>query len=728
MQSPDFHFDGGQDAELRAVAVPSGLRARLRGIPLRDDEGLDEAVRDVPVPAGLVERLQFSAVTTEDGLRSAIREVPVPADLLSRLRHVPKNRVRLARLAHWGTAVSLLLAIGLSYAGVMIAFLLATYPSIEAAGPELITSWTGALGDGSDTQVDLLAGPVLPESRQSDEGGSGGLGMPLSPVRLAEFRGSSRSPLAELIDLFSRERIEADGGAWRAVPVVRWGDQTPLGHDPYDELPELKKVAGLRACGIDPPLIPWFPWREYRWYGIYPFVSPAHHPQLRNSVVPLGVDASSYELTRRYLEDGELPPAEDVRTEDFLAAVDYEFPRPENEALELAMAMGPSPFGGEGMYLLQVGVQSRPFQDRERPPAYLVLAVDVSASMRWGGRLETVRRAIGSLAGLLGPEDRLSVVAFSEQAELLAEDIGGDDAEDLRAAAALLSARSSTNLAAGLRWAYAVARRRVALGESPTRVVLLTDGQADLAPRGAELLEQRLAEAVQREILLEVLDLGQEKEPNEQLAGFGRAGSGRVRRAGNADQVRWALQEIITGRSPLVARGALLKVKFHPKTVLAYRLFGHEADSMAGLVPARPQADFYTDQSATALYEVLLKPDGHDSDEVAAVELSWQEPGPPPGERHKVTRKIRRGQFGYSFLEAPLCLQEAALVAETAEILRRSPFAPLPRNSRSMAMMRVLELARQVDTRLHQRPTFVEFISVVDRATKAGPYRRGTEK
>jgi hypothetical protein len=146
---------------------------------------------------------------------------------------------------------------------------------------------------------------------------------------------------------------------------------------------------------------------------------------------------------------------------------------------------------------------------------------------------------------------------------------------------------------------------------------------------------------------------------------------------------------------------------------------------MAGLNPARPQADFYAGQSATALYEIQLKPGGSGGDRGAMVELTWQEAGGENGNRRKLTRKVHRNQFAYSFLEVPPSLQEAALVAETAEILRQSPFAPLPRNSRSLALARVLELAKQVDTQLYERPTFVEFLSLVEQAQRAKPYRRG---
>ena len=170
--------------------------------------------------------------------------------------------------------------------------------------------------------------------------------------------------------------------------------------------PEQLREPGMGVECLVPRGMSWLPDSYYPFlikYRTHPFVSPAD-PRLQSTVVPLGVDGASYELTKRYLEAKELPPPELVRTEDFLAAaVDYGFPQPAGQALGLSMAAGPSPFGGEGLWLLQVGVQARHVTQPSHPPLYLVLAVDTSANMRWGGRMEMVRRALTGLGGQLGP-------------------------------------------------------------------------------------------------------------------------------------------------------------------------------------------------------------------------------------------------------------------------------------------------------------------------------------
>jgi len=143
-------------------------------------------------------------------------------------------------------------------------------------------------------------------------------------------------------------------------------------------------------------------------------------------------------------------------------------------------------------------------------------------------------------------------------------------------------------------------------------------------------------------------------------------------------------------------------------------LIGHEP-KLGGVLPADPQADFHAGRSATALYEVWLRPatGGSGGDEVATAELTFTEPG---GEKAQtVSRSVHRRDFGSKFVAAPLSLQEAIIVAQAAEVLRRSPFARVrPDDPRSMAG--VLAQAKHVDTELYSRPSFARFMSLVEQA------------
>ena len=452
--------------------------------------------------------------------------------------------------------------------------------------------------------------------------------------------------------------------------------------------------------------------------------------------MPLGADGASYELTRRYLEDKELPPPEVVRTEDFLAALDYDFPPPSGQALGLSLAAGPSPLRGEGYCLVQIGVQARHLPEEQHPPMHLVLVADTSAAMRWGGRLDMVRHALGGLARRLGPADRLSLIAFNDEASVVVQDVGPGEFDQFAAATRSLKAEGSSNVAAGLGRAYLLAGQQSSGNRPAVRIVLLTDDGLDLSPDVAQRLAQGPSGAAGHAAQLHIIDLSQQPQSDPQLTSFAAAAHATVHHAGNADQIGWALGEVVTGQSQVVARDARLSVRFNPNVVLEYRLLGHEAKALAGLLPEHPQADFHDGQSATAVYEVRLAPRaaavGTGANLVASAELTWYDPGsdqqPRGRQQRRVVQGISSGQFALSFSRSAPSLQEAALAALAAEALRKSPFlqAPRPAAGLRLGLTRVLDMAGEADSRLWRRPSFVDFMVLVEQALKATPVRHGT--
>ena len=108
--------------------------------------------------------------------------------------------------------------------------------------------------------------------------------------------------------------------------------------------------------GLAPPLVAGYDFVFQLKTGERPFVSPEVNPLLASSPVPLVRDKSSYLLAREAVAAGHLPPADEVRIEDFLAALDNLFPAT-NQPFALHLLGGPAPFGESGLQLLQVGVR-----------------------------------------------------------------------------------------------------------------------------------------------------------------------------------------------------------------------------------------------------------------------------------------------------------------------------------------------------------------------------------
>ena len=706
------------------------------------DAWLDAELRDVPVPPGLLDRLRQNARETvelsDEDLDAALRDVSMPLELHRRLELMGRRMGQWTWISRLAIAASLLLAVGVAVLGILVALVFvpqggnrlvhdgskteATQTRTEASGGKDRPPFDASqLLVESDLAVVPPSSPAAPESLPSDHPAwpPGLTGSAPAPglAGSGQMALRTRGPSEELAETFGPSGLDPTTDA----NLDRWPVTSP---QDFDDSPDLRKVPGLKPMGLNFPPVHGYDLLFLSRTGFHPLVLPALNKQLQSVVVPLVSSTASYELAQRYLDDGELPPATALRTEEFLAAIDYQFPRPTGQALGLSAAGGWTLHGG-GTRLVQFGVQARGPSDERRPPARLTFLVDVSASMRWGGRLEMVRQALDGFVDRMDKDDRVSLVAFSDDARVLVEDAGVEEQTQIRTAIAQLAPHRSTNVGAGLRQAYAVAQRGDPARKLANRIVLLTDGLTELDPSAVQAIDQRVRAAVARGIQLHVVDLEQEKDDDAidgVLARLSSAGGGRTHRATTGSQVGWALDEVLSGKSQVVAANVRMKVSFNPKAVAFYRLLGHEPRTVVVFKPARLETSFYVGQSATALFEVQLLPNNEAS--LATAELTWREP--PSGKDHRVTQELRREQLGGSWTHTPASVQAAAVVAEAVETLRFSPYnPPVPTRSLLSSLSAILRSGRDVNSQLLERPSYAQFLETLEKAVRALSPKRG---
>ena len=338
----------------------------------------------------------------------------------------------------------------------------------------------------------------------------------------------------------------------------------------------------------------------------------------------------------------------------------------------------------------------------------LTVALDVSTSMKWGGRLDVARQALSQLARQMGPRDRLSLIVFHDEVAVPVEGAGRDDVTLVLSALDALRADGGTNLAAALQQAVLVSQHAVVEPDMARRLVLVTDDAGRMPAETAVGVHGLLAAAAADGARLNVLDLGGRRQASAELRQLATSGGGGVRVAASVDEVQWGLWEALTGDGGTVATDAALKISFNPKNVLAYRLLGHEATSYGGLLPAAMQSELRANQAATALFEIWLAPNA--GSDLATADLEWTDA--ETGRKQQRRQAITRGEFAGSFAESAAVLQAAALAAETAEVLRDSYFVP----TRSRNLRGVLQLASQVQSELRGQPEFLRFLRLVQKA------------
>lgn len=216
--------------------------------------------------------------------------------------------------------------------------------------------------------------------------------------------------------------------------------------------------------------------------------------------------------------------------------------------------------GGSVRYLVaEVSATGTVLQDRERVPVNLALAIDVSGSME-GEKLAAARATAAAVADALSEQDRLTIVAFSDQAQLLLDATPMDARGRTKAkhAIARLHTLGSTNLFAG--WDLASVRVATAKEAQPRashRVLLLTDGLANVGITDAQSLARFAGDSQREGIITSAVGIGDDYD-EVLLAAMTEAGGGRVHDATTGTEIHEVvLGELLEGRTALVERAVL---------------------------------------------------------------------------------------------------------------------------------------------------------------------------
>jgi Ca-activated chloride channel family protein len=234
--------------------------------------------------------------------------------------------------------------------------------------------------------------------------------------------------------------------------------------------------------------------------------------------------AQDFGLFREILLEGGIPGPETIDDLGFFAEHRVDMPAAEcdeNVCIHGLLGVMGNMITGSNCTLVLVGMNTPIDPDLvERPPLNLTLAVDLSGSMQ-GAPMEHVREGLLRMREGLEPEDRVTLVGFSDAAEVLVEQVAGDSGE-LAAAIANMTPAGNTNIYAGLRTAYELTDAYAQDGWQ-NRVILVSDGEAtagitsdavilDLAQSWGELgyglTTVGLGESFDVELMRELAELG----------------------------------------------------------------------------------------------------------------------------------------------------------------------------------------------------------------------------
>lgn len=251
----------------------------------------------------------------------------------------------------------------------------------------------------------------------------------------------------------------------------------------------------------------------------------------------------------------------------------------------------------------------------------LSLVLDRSGSMA-GAPLKQAIRAAQSLVGQLADDDRLSVVIYDDNAEtLLAPDFAKEKAT-IQSMLGRVGAGGCTNLSGG--WLEGCKHvKKHASKEQVNRVLLLTDGQANVGVTDPAVLIKTARQKAEEGVITTTLGFGSGFN-EDLLIGMARAAEGNFYFIESPEDVAQVFKIELEGLSSVVGQNLVANVQ--PDTVTEhgwvlnkYRIEEREKDLQVTL------GDVYAVEDKVLAMDLQVRPTAEGTVKLATIKYTYQE-------------------------------------------------------------------------------------------------------
>ena len=349
------------------------------------------------------------------------------------------------------------------------------------------------------------------------------------------------------------------------------------------------------------------------------------------STFSIDIDAASYSNMRRYINKGELPPADAIRTEELINYFSYDYPQPTGiDPVKITTEVGACPWNVKHR-VVRIGLKAKEIPTDKLPVSNLVFLIDVSGSMYGPQRLGLVQSSLKLLVNNLRDEDRVAIVVYSGSAGEKLPSTSGSDKQKIREAIDELTAGGSTAGGAGIKLAYKMAKQNFVKGGN-NRIILCTDGDFNVGVSSDEGLEKLIEQERKSGVFLTVLGYGMGNYKDSKMQVLAEKGNGNHAYIDNLQEANRVLVNEFGATMHTVAKDVKLQIEFNPSQVQAYRLIGYESRLLKDEDfnnDAKDAGEMGAGHTVTAFYEVV--PAGIKSDFTGKVDdLKYQKTKPAP--------------------------------------------------------------------------------------------------
>ena len=353
------------------------------------------------------------------------------------------------------------------------------------------------------------------------------------------------------------------------------------------------------------------------------------------STFSLNVSDVSFKLAESALGQNAMPNVESVRVEEFINALDYRDPAPAPGApLAFASERARYPFA-QNRDLLRLSVKTAEEGRQAGRPLNITLLLDNSGSMERADRVRILQEALAVLAKQLQPQDKLSIITFSRIPRLWADGVAGDKAVEFTGRVAEIRPEGGTDLGTAMDLGYTTALKHYQVG-SVNRVVLLTDGAANLGNVDAAALKAKVESHRKQGVAFDCFGVGWEGYNDDLLEQLSRNGDGRYGFINTPEAAATEFAGALAGALRVAASDVKVQVEFNPRRVTSYRQIGyakHQLKKEQFRDNTVDAAEIGAAEAGNALYTVEIDPAG--VGDIGVVRVRFKVPGTTDYKEHE---------------------------------------------------------------------------------------------
>lgn len=309
-----------------------------------------------------------------------------------------------------------------------------------------------------------------------------------------------------------------------------------------------------------------------------------------------------------YYELEHIIPTGAVRIEEMVNYFDYDYKAPNgDDGFAISARVGACPWNKDTNLLVLGYATAAEDESVRNKGANLVFLIDVSGSMDDPDKLPLLQSSFGELVEELGENDRVSIVTYSGEEEVVLEGESGANHREIMRAIRSLDASGSTNGEAGLRMAYDLAQKNFIEG-GVNRIVMASDGDLNVGMTSESDLYDFVKHKRATGVYLSVLGFGAGNYKDTKMETLADNGNGSYHYIDCEEEAKRVFGQKLTANLVPFANDVKVQVEFNPDQIKAYRLIGYENRTMANedfKDDEKDAGEVGPESQFTVLYEIV---------------------------------------------------------------------------------------------------------------------------